>query len=652
MTEEKTNETKMKKEKIIGIDLGTSNSAASVLQAGKPTIIPSAEGATQYGKAFPSVVGFTKEGQMLVGEPARRQAVSNPENTIMAAKRKMGSSHKYSIAGKDYTPQQISAFILQKIKKDAEEFIGEKIKKAVVTVPAYFDDNQRQATKDAGTIAGLDVVRIINEPTAACLAYGLDKQDQEMTILVFDLGGGTLDVTVMDFGDGVFEVKSTSGDTKLGGTDMDEVIIDHLAKEFEKAEGVDLRKDAVSLQRLREAAEKAKIELSTVVETDINLPFITATDAGPKHLTTKLTRAKLEELIDGILKRCKAPLEQAVKDSKLKIADINKVILVGGPTRIPAVKKFVEDFIGKQAEGGVDPMECVAQGASIQGGVLAGEIKDILLLDVTPLSLGIETLGGVFTKLIERNTTIPANKSQVFSTAADNQTAVTIRVGQGERTMFGDNKVLGQFDLVGIPPAPRGLPQIDVIFDIDANGILHVTAKDKGTGKEQSIKITAPNKLDDAEVEKMRKDAETHAEEDNKRKDKIETINTADTTIYQTRKTLEEFKEKVDASLKEKLEAKVKELESAKEKDDVESMKKIMEELEKELMEIGQKVYEEQQAAAGQAGDGKKDENVVDAEFKEETKEDSKEKTEKKADDKKEDKEKKADDKKEDKEKK
>ena len=507
----------MAKEKIIGIDLGTSNSAASVLQAGKPAIIPSAEGTTAYGKAFPSVVAFTKEGQILVGEPARRQAVSNPEKTIMAAKRKMGTNHKYIIEGKEYTPQQISAFILQKIRKDAEEFLGEKINKAVITVPAYFNDDQRQATKDAGEIAGLEVVRIVNEPTAASMAYGLDKHDKELKILVFDLGGGTLDVTIMEFGGGVFQVLSTSGDTQLGGTDMDQVIVDFLASEFKKTEGIDLTKDKTAMQRLRESAEKAKIELSNVFETDLNLPFITATNEGPKHLSIKLTRAKLEQLIEPIIKRCKHPMEQAMKDAKLSPSGINKVILVGGPTRMPIVRKFVEDAIGKQPERGVDPMECVAAGAAIQAGVLAGEVKDILLLDVTPLSLGIETLGGVFTKLIERNTTVPTKKAQIFSTAADNQTAVTIRVGQGERPMFGDNKLLGQFDLVGIPPAPRGIPQIEVTFDIDANGIIHVNAKDLGTGKEQSIRITASQKLSEDEIERMRKEAEQFADVDKKK---------------------------------------------------------------------------------------------------------------------------------------
>ncbi|HLD33900.1 MAG TPA: molecular chaperone DnaK [Candidatus Nanoarchaeia archaeon] len=617
---------KTHKEKIIGIDLGTSNSAASVLQAGKPVIIPSAEGASQYGKAFPSVVAFTKDSQLLVGEPARRQAVSNADRTIMAAKRKMGTSFKYKLNDKEYTPQQISAFILQKIKKDAEEFIGETISKAVITVPAYFDDNQRQATKDAGTIAGLEVVRIINEPTAACLAYGLDKQDKNATILVFDLGGGTLDVTIMELGDGVFEVKSTSGDTQLGGTDMDNAIVDWVVKEFKSKEGMDISKDTTAMQRVREAAEKAKIELSTVMESEINLPYLTATADGPKHLQLKFTRAKLEEIIDPIIRRCKAPLEQAIKDAKLKPSEIQKIILVGGPTRMPIVRNFVEKHTGKQAERGIDPMECVAQGAAVQGGVLAGEVKDILLLDVTPLSLGIETLGGVFTRLIERNTTIPTKKSQTFSTAADGQTAVTIRIGQGERSMFPDNKLLGQFDLVGIPPAPRGIPQIEVTFDIDANGILHVTAKDIGTGKEQSIRITAPNKLNEAEVERMKKEAEAHADEDNARKEKVETIITADATIHQTRKTLEEFKDKIAADIKSKIEEKLKVLEDAKTQEDVSAMKSAIEDLNKEVMSIGAQMYQQAPGASGASesaeGNGKA-EKVVDAEYTE-TKKDKK----------------------------
>ena len=534
-------------EKIIGIDLGTSNSAAAVIQGGKPTLIPAAEGTTVAGKAFPSIVAFSKDGDLLVGEPARRQAVTNPDNTIREAKRKMGTEFTYKIQDKEYKPQQISAFILQKIKRDAEAFTGDSISKAVITVPAYFNDNQRQATKDAGTIAGLEVVRIINEPTAASLAFGLDKNKQDMKILVFDFGGGTLDVTIMEMGGGVFEVMSTSGDTQLGGSDMDKAIIDYVADEFRKKEGIDLSNDSTAMTRIKEGGEKAKIELSTVMETEINLPFIAQDSSGAKNLEIKLTRAKLDDLVNPIVDRCKSSIDKAIEDAKISKTDITKIVLVGGPTRMPIVRKFVSDAVEKDAESGVDPMEAVAFGAAVQAGIIAGDVtSDIVLLDVTPLTLGIETLGGVREPIIERNTTIPTSKDKTFTTAADSQTAVTINVVQGERPMVADNVSLGSFNLTEIPPAPRGVPQINVKFDIDANGIINVTAKDLGTGKDAKITIESSSKMSEADVEKMKSDAEKFAEEDKKKKEVVDTKNEAESFIYTTEKLVnQDLKDKI-----------------------------------------------------------------------------------------------------------
>ena len=610
--------------KVIGIDLGTTNSVVAYVEGGQPVIIPNSEGS----RLTPSVVAFTKEGERLVGQLAKRQAVTNPKRTILSIKRHMGTDFKVNIDGKEYKPQAISAMILQKLKQDAENYLGEKVDKAVITVPAYFTDSQRQATKDAGKIAGLEVLRIINEPTAAALAYGLDKEEVS-TILVFDLGGGTFDVSILEFGEGVFEVKATSGNNKLGGDDFDQRIVDYIAEEFKRENGVDLRKDQIALQRLKEAAEKAKIELSSMTTTNINLPFITADASGPKHLDMTLTRAKFEELTRDLVEATMGPTRRALEDSGLKPDEIDKIILVGGSTRIPAVQEAIKKTIGKEPHKGVNPDEVVAMGAAIQAGVLAGDVNDVVLLDVTPLSLGIETLGGVFTKLIERNTTIPTSKSQIFSTAADGQTSVDIHVLQGERPMAADNVTLGRFQLTGIPPAPRGVPRIEVSFDIDANGIVNVSAKDLGTGKEQKITITSSSGLSDEEIEKMIKNAEKFAEEDKKKKELIETKNQADSMVYQSEKMLKDLKDKISKEDEEKVKDEIEKVKKALETDDVEKIKQANDSLTKVFYDISSKLYQSAEGAQGadpgtEAGpetgntatEDNKDEKVVDADYK------------------------------------
>lgn len=635
--------------KVIGIDLGTTNSCVAVMEAGKPRVLENAEGAN----TTPSIVAFSEDGEKLVGLPAKRQAVTNPTNTLFAIKRLIGRRFDdptvakdaklvpYDIVkgqngdawvkaeGKEYSPQQVSAFILQKMKETAEAKLGEEVTQAVITVPAYFNDAQRQATKDAGKIAGLEVLRIINEPTAAALAYGLDKKTGSKTIAVYDLGGGTFDISILEIGDGVFEVKSTNGDTFLGGEDFDMELVEYLAAEFKKENAIDLRGDKLALQRLKEAAEKAKIELSSSAQTEINLPFITADQSGPKHLTMKLTRAKLESLVAKLINRTKGPCEKALEDAGLKAAEIDEVVLVGGMTRMPKVQAVVEQVFGKEPHKGVNPDEVVAVGAAIQAGVLQGDVKDVLLLDVTPLSLGIETLGGVFTRLIERNTTIPTKKSQVFSTAEDGQSAVTIRVSQGEREMAADNKLLHQFDLVGIPPAPRGVPQVEVTFDIDANGIVNVSAKDKATGKEQTVRIQTSGGLSDDEIEKMVKDAETHAAEDKEKRELVESKNQAEAIIDSTKKSLDEAGDKVDAEDKQAVESAIEELKKAAEGDDVEAIKTATTAVAQAAMKIGEAIYGDQAAEEAAAKDAaadaaaEADDGVVDADF-EEVKDDDK----------------------------
>jgi len=595
-------------EKIIGIDLGTTSSAAAVVIGGRPVIIPSSEGLTPYGKYFPSYVAITKDGQLLVGEPARRQAVMNPEGTVTGWKRKMGTDYKYVLHGKEFTPQQLSAFLLQKIKRDAEAFLGEPVKKAVITVPAYFNDNQRQATKDAATIAGLEVVRLINEPTAAALAYGLDKLEQELRILVFDLGGGTLDVTIMEMGQGVFEVKATSGDTQLGGRDMDEVLTRYVVEEFRKQTGIDLTRDQQAMIRVREAVEKAKIELSSVYETEINLPFIAYDSSGPKHLQMTLTRAKLEELVRPVVERCRGPIMQALQDAKMRPEDIDKIILIGGPTRMPIIREFLKEVLGKEPERGVDPMEAVAIGAAIQGAIISGELtgKDIVLLDVTPLTLGVEVLGGLVEPIIERNTTIPVRKSKIFTTASDFQTSVVVHVVQGERPLAKDNISLGQLILDGIPPAPRGVPRIEVTFDINADGILTVIAKDLGTGKQVEAKIVAPHRLTKEQIERMIREAQEYAEQDRRRKELIETRNEAESLIYSVEKAVREYGDRIPSDLKERIGKAVDALKEVMKGEDAGKIKEKMEELKRVSQEIGRILYASFQQQEGTSGSERK----------------------------------------------